>query len=78
MYGTIYKITCLSIGKIYIGQTIKDVHKRLSEHFKVSDRPRTYKSYLYNAINIYGKDNFTIESIDSAETREELNQKEIY
>ena len=33
---------------------------------------------FYRAIKKYGKDNFKIEAIDSAETQAELDQKEIY
>lgn len=78
MYGTIYKITCVETNKIYIGQTTKTIEKRLLEHFKTSKRTRTYKSYLYNAMNTYDKEKFIIESIDFAESKEELNEKEIY
>lgn len=78
MYGTIYKITCIETNKIYIGQTTKSIDKRLLEHFKVAERNRTYKSYLYNAMNTYDKAKFIIESIDFANDKEELNAKEIY
>lgn len=34
--------------------------------------------YFHNAINKYGEANFSFEEIDSAETIEELNEKEQY
>jgi group I intron endonuclease len=36
------------------------------------------KYYFYNALNKYGVENFTWETIDSASTLEELNKKEEY
>lgn len=68
MYGYIYVTTNIVNGKKYIGK-----HK--SEEFD--------KSYigsgvaLQNAINKYGKENFTCELIESFDTREQLNDAEI-
>lgn len=70
----IYKIVNKLNGKIYIGQTIQPLLKRWNEHCVKSNGCR----FLKNAIQLYGKENFTIEQIDTAETMEELNQKEIY
>jgi group I intron endonuclease len=53
--GHIYEIKNRINGKIYIGQTIRPIHKRLEEH-------RTGKSKgcraIYNAIQKYGWENF--------------------
>lgn len=69
----IYKITNKINNKIYIGQTINCIQQRFRQHLANKDNTR-----LANSIRKYGKDNFTIEEIDSAETLEELNEKEIY
>jgi group I intron endonuclease len=63
----IYKITNLINGKIYIGQ---DKH----------NRPSYYGSgkIINLAILKYGRDNFKKEIIDTAVSKEELNEKEIY
>lgn len=70
MYGYIYKTTNIINQKIYIGQ-----HK--ASEFKG-------QSYLGSgclfrqAVNKYGKQNFFVELIDTAESREELDKKEQY
>lgn len=70
----VYKITNTINNKVYIGQTINSLESRWKCHLKKSS-----KSLLVSrAIQKYGKENFTIEQIDSSETLDELNQKEIY
>lgn len=71
--GIIYKITNTETGKVYIGQTTLPLRQRWRLH---CSRNSTCK-LLKMAIQEYGKRAFTIEQIDSAESREELNQKEI-
>lgn len=67
----IYKITNKSNGKIYIGQTIRALKERWRCH-KNSDSC----TYLHRAIKKYGAESFTVEQIDCAVNREELNLKE--
>ena len=66
-YGVIYKITNTINGKIYIG---KDS----------SNKKNYYGSgkAIKNSIKKYGKENFTKEIIDYAESLDELNNKEKY
>lgn len=66
----IYKITNQIDGKQYVGQTVRPLTERFQEHARK-------KSILNNAIKSYGIENFLVEKIDSAETIEELNEKEI-
>ena len=75
-YGTIYKITNTKTGKIYIGKTTKSLNDRLQGHINSADKGNNFK--LSRAIRKYGKENFIIEPIDVADTRNELNEKEIY
>lgn len=70
MYGYIYKTTNKLNGKIYIGQ--KKADKFLGTNYLGSGK------YLKRAIAKYGKQNFCVEFIDSAETRQELSDLEIY
>lgn len=56
--GVIYKITCKPTGMAYVGQTI-DLKRRLQCHkSKTSDC-----TYLKNAIQKYGWDNFEVETL---------------
>ena len=75
-YGTIYKITNIKTGKVYIGKTTRSLNDRLQGHINSADRGDNLK--LSRAIRKYGKENFIIEPIDFAETRDELNKKEVY
>ena len=70
----IYKITNRINGKVYIGQTIKSLKVRWSQHCT----PNSNCRFLHNAIIKHGAINFTIEQIDVACSREELDQKEVY
>ena len=70
----IYKITNLINGKIYIGQTIRSLSDRWAEHLRASNN----NSYLHIhcAMRKYGANNFSIETIDTATSKEELDHKE--
>lgn len=68
----IYKATNKINGKMYIGQTTRSLDVRMAEHARHSDLP------FDRAIQKYGLENFEVEIIDTANTIEELNQKEIY
>lgn len=68
----IYKITNLVNGKIYIGQTIQTLEKRLKQHFK----PSNGCTILREAIKKYGRENFTIEQICTVFKRISLDEVE--
>lgn len=76
----IYKITCQITGQIYIGKTEIDTQSRWKQHCRAAYLPShgDYNFPFHRAIRKYGKDNFIIEIIDTAETSEELNNKEKY
>jgi group I intron endonuclease len=67
----IYILTNLINNKIYVGQTVRSLEKRINQHLKRSDCIA-----ISSAIKKYGIESFKIEQIDSAETIEELNKKE--
>lgn len=69
----IYKVTNKINGKLYIGQTIQTIERRWRSHC-LNKR----KVGISGAIKKYGAENFTIEVIDSASSRDELNAKEIF
>jgi group I intron endonuclease len=71
--GYIYKITNISNGKIYIGQTWQQIHIRCSH-------PNKYKNCikLYRAFNKYGFDNFKVEVITTAFDQSTLDDLESF
>lgn len=79
--ATIYKITNLQNGQIYIGKTIRPVQERWREH------KRDYLTYknseknsvpLYNAFIAHGIENFSFEVVEDNIPNEEINEKEKY
>ena len=66
--GIIYKYTNKINGKIYIGQTKREEPRKHDKN----------TSMLRFAIDKYGIQSFEVEVIDCANTREVLNEKELY
>lgn len=69
MYGYIYKTTNLINSKIYIGQ-----HKSKTFDSKYYGSGK----YLKNAINKYGKENFSVDVVEWCESREIADDREVY
>ena len=68
----IYKVTNKTNGKIYVGQTTMSLHRRWYLHCHKSSGCTA----LHNAINKYGSSKFTVEQIDTACDKTELDKKE--
>ena len=74
----IYQITNDINGKIYVGKTVKNnIQERWKEHLKDYKKSRCEKRPLYDAMNKYGPENFSIKELEEC-SLEELNDKEIY
>ena len=74
--GHIYKITNQINGKVYIGQTnLPSVQDRFDAHVKKANRH--VNRYLYDAMNHYGIDNFSIEEIEHCD-KDKLDEREIF
>lgn len=73
----VYKITNIINGKMYIGQTINSLEDRWLRHRNdaLSNRLDTH---FARAIRKYGVDNFKVEIIDTAQSQDELTDKERY
>lgn len=69
----IYLITNKINGKQYVGQTSKSIKQRWSVHINAKNN-----TFIYRAIKKYGKENFHIDQIDTADSTNELDWKEIY
>lgn len=72
-YGIVYRITNVINDKVYIGQTIQTLNRRLTIHFS-----KNVHSIISRAIRKYGKSNFIFEEIYTAFDKDELNRAEIY
>ena len=62
--GYIYKITNMLNNKVYIGQTVKTVQKRFTQHKNNSNKDYFSQIVLYKAFNKYGFENFCCEEIE--------------
>ncbi len=70
--GLIYQIKNKINKKVYIGQTIRSLNERIKDY-----KNGFGNNYINNAFNKYGWDNFEFNVIDTAQTIQELNNKEI-
>ena len=74
MKGIIYKVTNTKNGKLYLGATRDSLQERQRDHTKRANRGEQNK--FHNAISTYGADAFKWEQIDTANSINELAQKE--
>lgn len=70
----VYKITNKINNKIYIGQTIRSLEERWRGHWK----ERRSGRYICNALQKYGKSNFSIQIMAYCDNLEALNSVEKY
>ena len=70
MFGYIYETTNLINGKKYIGQKASKIF--LAEEYLGSG------VYLNKAVKKYGKENFKVRIIEKCNSREKLNEREVY
>lgn len=76
----IYKATNKENNKSYIGQTIKDLNQRISEHKFRALHEKDFTNKFHNAIRKYGFEAFIWEILEQSDdwTDEILDQKETY
>lgn len=70
----IYKVTNTETGMSYIGATTKSVEVRKADHLQKANKETA--SYFQRAILTYGPDAFIWEQVDTANSINELAQKE--
>jgi len=77
----VYKITCKTEGKSYIGITQKKIQTRLNEHFRdafpgrIASNGKLYA--LHAAIQKHGKNNFSIELLIDNLSLEQAQKQEV-
>jgi group I intron endonuclease len=74
----IYIIKNKVSNKVYIGQTIRTLNGRKSEYKLAYKNKKFHNPYLKNSFMKYGWDSFEFSILDTANTIDELNEKEIY
>lgn len=72
----IYRITCLSNGKMYVGQSV-DIKTRWTQHIKAGLAFAPASNALYRAMQEYGVQNFTFEILEEVPPLK-LNERESY
>lgn len=77
--GYIYKITNQINNKIYIGKTKDTIELRFKGHLRDAQKYKdgNFRSHLYEAMNLYGIENFTVQEIESC-NYEFLSEREQY
>lgn len=76
--GLIYSITNIMNNKKYIGQTLRGFIERYNEYKYFIKNKSKLNTYLYNSFIKYGFDSFKFEIIDTGNSIQDLNEKEIY
>lgn len=74
----IYKGRNTVNGKIYIGQTRRGIDARINDHRKAANREYEQRYEFYREMREFGFESFVWEIIDTAESVEELKDKEEY
>lgn len=77
MFGKIYCISNDINDKVYVGKTLSSLENRFQEHCRSAKKNSCEKRPLYNAMNKYGIEHFSISLIEEVPI-EELEIKEQY
>lgn len=70
----IYEIYCIPTNTYYIGQTVKTLTERISEHF--SDAKRGRSQPLYEDMRKYNREMFTYRILETIEDKDKLDSLE--
>lgn len=72
----IYRITCITNDKAYIGQSV-DIRERFRQHIKSALTYTSTTNKLYQEMKDKGVNNFVFEILERV-PREQLNEREVY
>jgi len=70
----VYRVENKENGSVYIGATTKSIEERRRDHFQKANKATSNK--FQEAISTYGADAFTWEQVATAQSTDELAQKE--
>lgn len=77
--GVIYKLTCSTNKKVYIGQTKYTSQHRWNQHVYEAAHPEVKQSRLLNRCIVkYGRGSFILEDLIICDSKEELDEWEIF
>lgn len=75
--GAIYRVTQISTGRAYIGQTVQTIDERWASHVQQAGKKSILgEQSLHEAIREFGMEDFEIEQIDTADSPKELARLE--
>ena len=74
--GVIYLLTSQTENKKYVGLTRRPIQTRISSHKKQAAKTPGTEGSLQEAINAFGIDDFTIETLETVDTLGELSKQE--
>jgi group I intron endonuclease len=73
----VYLIKNIVNGKSYVGMTTRTLATRWAEHVAAS-KDADRKDIIYNAIRMYGVDNFEVSTLEECSSLEQLKEREIF
>lgn len=76
----IYKATNKKTGKSYIGQTIRGIKRRRSEHLRYAQQieRQKYPTPFHSAIREHGAGSFTWEVLEECSSQDHMNERECF
>lgn len=74
----IYKIECSTTGVVYVGSTSVSFKKRWRKHRQRLRHNYHENSYLQNAWNKYGEDNFVFGTVEVIYDTNKVKEREAY
>lgn len=73
----VYKITNNINGKVYIGQTKRDIRQRFLRHMCDGENEKL-STHFANAVKKYGRENFSYELLETVDDQRTADEREMY
>jgi len=75
---TVYRILNTVTGKGYIGATKENANRRMTKHLSALNNNNHHNASMQKDFNLYGKNSFSIETIETNITPQSIADKETY